>query len=177
MVAVIVAEKPSAARNMAEALGGTSGSYQGVAYEVAHLRGHLYEFADPSRMVPTDLAERYHRWDLVNLPWNPDDLTWKREPQPNAADVIARLAAALRRADEVVIATDLDPSGEGDLLAWECIDELGFGHKRFSRMEFTDESPASIQRAFTRRRAIRSMQDEGDYRKALYRSQFDYLSM
>ncbi|WP_328530119.1 DNA topoisomerase [Nocardioides sp. NBC_00368] len=177
MVAVIVAEKPSAARNMAQALGGTTGSYQGVAFEIAHLRGHLYEFADPSGMVPADLAERYQRWDLVNLPWNPDDLTWKREPQRNAAGVIARLAAALRRADEVVIATDVDPSGEGDLLAWECIDELGFGHKRFSRMEFTDESPASIRLAFTRRRAVRSMQEEGAYRKALYRSQFDYLSM
>lgn len=181
MVAVIVAEKPSAARNMAQALGGRTGSYQGVAYEIAHLRGHLYEFVEPSKMVPTGLAERYRQWDLANLPWNPDDLTWKRQAQRDVTDVIARLAAALRRADEVVIATDLDPSGEGDLLAWECIDELGFGRnfgdKRFSRMEFTDESPASIRGAFVRRRPIASMQEEGDYRKALYRSQFDYLTM
>jgi DNA topoisomerase-3 len=177
MVAVVVAEKPSAARNMASALGGTRGSYKGTAYEVASLRGHLYEFAQPHAMVDSSLADAYQNWDLGNLPWNPDDLTWKREPQKNVADVIKTLRSMLGRGDEIVIATDLDPSGEGDLLFWEAIDELGFHGKKFSRMEFTDESKASIQKAFEQRRPVRSMQDEGDYRKARYRSQWDFLSM
>ncbi|MFJ5071747.1 DNA topoisomerase [Kitasatospora sp. NPDC088556] len=177
MVAIVVAEKPSAARNMASALGGAKGSYKGTAYEVASLRGHLYEFAQPHAMVDPSLADAYQKWDLGNLPWDPDDLTWKREAQKNVADVIKTLRSALGRGDEIVIATDLDPSGEGDLLFWEAIDELGFHGKRFSRMEFTDESKASIQKAFERRRPVKSMQDESDYRKAMYRSQWDYLSM
>lgn len=177
MVAIVVAEKPSAARNMASALGGTKGSYKGTAYEVASLRGHLYEFAQPHAMVDSSLADAYQKWDLGNLPWNPQDLSWKREPQRNVADVIKTLRSALGRGDEIVIATDLDPSGEGDLLFWEAIDELGFHGKRFSRMEFTDESKASIQKAFEQRRPVNSMQDEGDYRKAMYRSQWDFLSM
>ncbi|ELP66328.1 DNA topoisomerase [Streptomyces turgidiscabies] len=177
MVAIVVAEKPSAARNMASALGGTKGSYKGTAYEVASLRGHLYEFAQPHAMVDSSLADAYLKWDLSNLPWDPDDLTWKREPQKNVADVIKTLRSALSRGDEIVIATDLDPSGEGDLLFWEAIDELGFHGKRFSRMEFTDESKASIQKAFEQRRPVKSMQNEGDYRKAMYRSQWDFLSM
>ncbi|NEA14217.1 type IA DNA topoisomerase [Streptomyces halstedii] len=177
MVTVVVAEKPSAARNMARALGGTKGSYKGTAYEVASLRGHLYEFAQPHAMVDSSLADIYQRWDLDNLPWDPDDLTWKREPQKSVADVIKTLRSTLGRGDEIVIATDLDPSGEGDLLFWEAIDELGFHGRRFSRMEFTDESKVSIQRAFEQRRPVKSMQDESDYRKAMYRSQWDYLSM
>lgn len=108
---------------------------------------------------------------------DPQDLSWKREPQKNVADVIKNLRAALGRGDEIVIATDLDPSGEGDLLFWEAVDELGFHGKQFSRMEFTDESKASIQKAFEQRRPVKSMQDEGDYRKAVYRSQWDFLSM
>ncbi|WP_030895377.1 DNA topoisomerase [Streptomyces sp. NRRL F-5053] len=179
MVAIVVAEKPSAARNMAAALGGQKGIYQGTAYEIAALRGHLYEFTPPHEMVPPSLAEKYRKWDLENLPWSPSDLSWKREPQKNADDVIRVLHNALTKGDEIVIATDLDPSGEGDLLFWEAIEELGFHRKRkrFSRMEFTDESPRSIQKAFQHRRPVASMQDEGDYRKAAYRTQFDFLSM
>ncbi|MCX5103574.1 DNA topoisomerase [Streptomyces sp. NBC_00439] len=177
MIAVVVAEKPSAARNMASALGGAKGSYKGTAYEVTNLRGHLYEFVQPHAMVDSSLADRYQNWDLGNLPWDPQDLSWKREPQKNVADVIKNLRAALGRGDEIVIATDLDPSGEGDLLFWEAVDELGFHGKQFSRMEFTDESKASIQKAFEQRRPVKSMQDEGDYRKAVYRSQWDFLSM
>ncbi|MEU7155990.1 DNA topoisomerase [Streptomyces chrestomyceticus] len=177
MVAIVVAEKPSAARNMASALGGTKGRYAGTAYEVTSLRGHLYEFVQPHAMVDSSLADTYQKWDLGNLPWNPQDLSWKREPQKNVADVIKTLRSALGRGDEIVIATDLDPSGEGDLLFWEAIDELGFHGKQFSRMEFTDESKASLRKAFEQRRPVKSMQDEGDYRKAMYRSQWDFLSM
>ena len=154
MVATIVAEKPSAARAMAAALGGPKGQYRGVDYEITNLRGHLYEFVAPDKMVDPSLAEKYQKWDLANLPWNPDDLTWKRAPQQNVSDVIKSLSAALQRGDEIVIATDLDPSGEGDLLFWEVIDELGFHGKRFSRMEFMDEAAASIQKAFQRQNEI-----------------------
>ncbi|MBK3582950.1 DNA topoisomerase I [Streptomyces sp. MBT57] len=177
MAVILVAEKPSAARNMASALGGRTGSYKGTVYEVASLRGHLYEFTQPHAMVDSSLADAYQKWDLSNLPWDPDHLMWKREPQKNAAGVIKTLRGALGRGDEIVIATDLDPSGEGDLLFWEAIDELGFHGKKFSRMEFTDESKASIQKAFEQRRPVKSMRDEGDYRKARYRSQWDFLSM
>lgn len=177
MVVIVVAEKPSAARNMTSALGGTKGCYKGTAYEVASLRGHLYEFAQPHAMVDPSLADAYQKWDLGNLPWSPEDLTWKREPQKNVADVIRTLRRTLSGGDEIVIATDLDPSGEGDLLFWEAIDELGFHDKKFSRMEFTDESKASLLKAFEQRRPVKSMQAEGDYRKAMYRSQWDFLSM
>lgn len=178
MTAIIVAEKPSQARNFATALGGTRGSYKGTPYEITHLRGHLYELVKPDEMAVDGRAAKYKQWSLANLPWDPDELTWKRRPEKDASDTLRDVKAALGRGDELVVATDLDPSGEGDLLFWEVIDELGFnsGGKTFSRMEFTDEAPASIQKAFVKRRPITSMTDEGNYRKAEYRNRWDYMS-
>ncbi len=182
MTTVIVAEKPSAARNMAAALGGATGQYQGVQYRIAHLRGHLYEFVPPNQpaaVVSTGLHEKYKSWDVANLPWDASELSWKREPRGDVARVIADLNRACSAATEIVIATDLDPSGEGDLLFWEAADELNLAKPgvKISRMEFLDESPASLQKAFAARRPVRSMWDEANYRKALYRAQWDYLSM
>lgn len=177
MTTVIVCEKPSAARNMASALGGTRGTFKSTGYEIVALAGHMYEYVSPSLMVPRNLSHRYHSWDLAYLPWDPDDLTWKRQEVPRAGTTLRTVAKAMGRADEIVIATDLDPTGEGDLLFWEVADELGIKGKRFSRMEFVDESAPSLREAFEHRRVVRSMLDEGDYRKALYRSQWDYLSL
>ena len=70
MVVGILTEKPSAARHFAAALGGMSGTYNGEQFVIAHARGHLYEFADPHRMVADpDLAGKYRTWSLENLPW------------------------------------------------------------------------------------------------------------
>ncbi len=55
--------------------------------------------------------------------------------------------------DEVCIATDVDPSGEGELLAWEALEKCGWNGKT-SRMYFTDEAPASVQKAFGGRKAL-----------------------
>ena len=57
------------------------------------------------------------------------------------------------------------------------MDGLGFKPKKWYRFYFEDESEKSIQKAFRNRVEIKSMLDDGDYRKALYRSQWDFLSM
>lgn len=178
MSVTIVTEKSSFAEHMATALGGMQGTYQGCDYEITHLNGHLYKFVDPEEMVPASLRDRYYSWDVAKLPWTVADLSWARRPRDEHASGIIRMVnEAIGRADEVVIATDLDPTGEGDLLFWEVIDELGLHTKTFSRMEFTDEMASSLQHAFTHRRPVTSMQSEGAYRKALYRAKFDYLSI
>lgn len=177
MTAVIVTEKESAAQNMAKALGGMRGTYDSTPYVITHLRGHLYEFVDVADMVSPDLKEKYRVWNLENLPWDVNDLTWKRRVTDRADTIATTVESAIRGADEVVIATDIDPSGEGDLLFWEVIVENNLTHQSFSRMEFTDEAPKSLQKAFTQRRTVTSMEDEGGYRKALFRAKWDYLSM
>lgn len=177
MVVGILTEKPSAARHFAAALGGESGRFNGESYVIATARGHLYEFVDPAKMVDPGLHEKYRKWDLGNLPWDPVDLSWALEPINGAGSVIQAAKKTLMACDEVVVATDVDPTGEGGMIAVNAFLEMGLRPKKWSRMYFTDEAPASLQKAFAARKQIPSLVDFDEYRKARYRSQFDLLSM
>lgn len=177
MVVGILTEKPSAARNLAAALGGMSGRFNGEEFVIAHARGHLYEFVDPHRMVAAEAAERYQKWDLANLPWEPSDFSWQLESIKDAESVAREVKQTLERCDELVIATDVDPTGEGGMIAVNAFRELRLRPATWSRMYFTDEAATSLQQAFTARRRIPSLDDFDEYRKAVYRSKFDFLSM
>lgn len=174
----ILTEKASAAKNFAKALGGPSGTYNGEKYVIAAASGHLYEFVEPEEMVPPSYADKIGGyWDLAKLPWDETQFLWSREQKHGAANTIARIKKTLSSCTTIVIGSDIDPTGEGDLLAWEIIAELGLDTKKIQRMEFVDEAPASIQQAFINRRDVTSMHDEPNYLKAEFRSRFDLLSM
>ncbi len=177
MVIGILTEKPSAARHFAAALGGASGTYDGERFVIAHARGHLYEFVEPHKMVDASLEARYEKWDLANLPWDAAAMDWSLEPIKDTVQVRNDLRSTLSRCDEIVCATDVDPTGEGGLIAVNAFLELGLRPKRWSRMYFTDEAPTSLRRAFSDRKPITSLADFDEYRKARYRAQFDLLSM
>lgn len=175
----ILAEKPSAAKNFAAALGGSmsGGTYNGEQFMIVVARGHLYEFKDPSQMVPPELSAQYKDWNIGYLPWNEKDFVWQRVPKKDVKQHLHDMKKQLDKCDEVCIATDVDPTGEGELLAWEILDELNIKPKKFSRMYFVDESEKEVQKAFVNRKVIPSMLQDMDYVKANYRSQWDLLSM
>lgn len=173
----ILNEKPSQMRNFAKALGGQSGTYNGEAFTLVAARGHLYEYVDPEKQVAPALASQYHSWNIENLPWNEKDLNWKRDKKKDISSTLKQIKDVLSKCDEICIATDDDPTGEGELLAWEILDELNLRPKKWSRMYFADEAPNSIQDAFKKRKTIPSMAQDMDYVKALYRSKWDFLSM
>ena len=174
---VILAEKPSAARNFAKALGGMSGTYNGEKYRIVNSYGHIYEYPNKvSALVPADKKEKYEKWEVGNLPWDPDDFTWKINPKENAKEAIETIKSALETATEVCVATDNDPTGEGDLLAWEILLALKWKGKT-TRMIFDDESEKSIQKSFPARTVVSSPEKHGPFVKARARSKFDYLSM
>ena len=75
-----------------------------------------------------------------------------------------------------MIATDVDPSGEGELLAWEALEKCGWRGPT-KRMYFADEAPASVQKAFRERKTLPSMDKDGDYVKAVVRERWDLASM
>lgn len=174
---VIIAEKPSAMRNMAKALGGTSGVFAGENFELVCARGHLYELLKPHEQVDAGLAEYYNIWSLQNLPWNPDDFAWKFTKQKDVASVLSAIKTACKDAAECVCATDVDPSGEGFTIFTEIVDNLPIRCKKFSRMYFMDESVKSIQKAFRERKEIPDIHRHDEYMKATYRSSWDFLSM
>lgn len=173
----ILNEKPSQMRNFAKALGGQSGTYNGEAFTLVAARGHLYEYVDPEKQVAPALASQYHSWNIENLPWNEKDLNWKRDKKKDTSSTLKQIKDVLSKCDEICIATDDDPTGEGELLAWEILNELNLRPKKWSRMYFADEAPNSIQDAFKKRKTIPSMAQDMDYVKALYRSKWDFLSM
>lgn len=96
---------------------------------------------------------------------------------PDAKSLLAETKATPSTCETVRNAADLDPTGEGSLLGWEIVEYLGLEGKKLERMEFLDETPASLRKAFSKRRAVTSIESEGDYRKADFRSKWDMLSM
>lgn len=173
---LILAEKPSAKRNFAKALDGTSGTYGGSQYKICALRGHVMGLLPPDKQVPAEQSEAMQKWSLEGLPWDLGQFAWKKGVLKGCSDVISELKRELAGVDEVCIATDVDPSGEGELLAWEALEKCGW-HGKTSRMYFTDEAPASVQKAFKGRKMLGAMEEDGDFVKAHVRERWDLASM
>lgn len=173
----ILTEKPSAKRNFIKALGGERGTFNGEKYVIVNALGHLYELKDPKLQVDKNLQRKYSSWSLNNLPWNYDDFKWEYKVSQGGQKYLKQIKDELKNCDEIVIATDIDPTGEGDLLAAEIIFEQKLDKKKLTRMEFTDESKRSLQEAFKNRRPIPDLSKDLNYQKALFRSKWDFMSM
>lgn len=174
----LVCEKASAAKNFEKALGGKTGIYNGENYMITNLSGHVMSFPnDPDKLVPGEKKEKYKSWALHNLPWDAADFNWRKIVVKDKKKTYDAVKNACSKADEIVIATDDDPSGEGTLLAAEVLLSYKLKNKKYSRMFFVDESAKSIQEAFKKRVPIPVLKEERDYIKADYRSKWDYLSM
>lgn len=171
-------EKNSAKENFAKAFGGTKGTYKGNSFVISNLVGHVYEFLEPHEMVNPELSKKYKSWDITNLPWNLNDFNWKQKITKGKKDVVMNLVKTFKDCDEIIIATDIDPSGEGFLLAAEFLLNTNiYNGKRITRMEFVDESPKSLQKAFETRKEVKNITENVEYKKAIFRSKWDYLSM
>lgn len=173
----ILCEKPSAGRNFAKALGGMSGTYNGEQYVIACARGHLFELKQPDEQVAAGLSAKYKSWSLANLPWDEHDFGWKRERKKDVAQALSQIKNTFASCDEICVACDVDPSGEGFLLGAEVLEELKLRPKKWSRMYFTDEAAKSIQQAFVQRKVVPVLQQDPEYRMAFYRSKWDFMSM
>ena len=180
----ILAEKSSAARSFANALGGMRGSFEGEPYVITASAGHLYEFFEPHEMVPDDKGDQYKYWNIKNLPWDERDFHWKKRIKKDtksgytsASKRMTEIKNVLKDCDEIVIATDVDPSGEGDLLAWEILQNIPLRGKKVTRMYHNDESEKEVIRAFKERKEIPDYRKDALYKKADFRSKWDYLSM
>lgn len=172
----ILFEKPDAMRDGMKAFGGSQGTFNGENFVTVASVGHIYGYdTDMTKQVPAHLKEKYKSWDLANLPWEWQDLLWKRTC--TKPDVAKRLKATLSKCDEIVIATDYDVTGEGGLIAGEILIELGLTHKKISRMIFFDEAPTTLQNAFINRKPVPSIETFDEYVQAETRARTDFLTM
>lgn len=184
---LIITEKPSAAQNFVKALGGKVGQFEGNNFNITNLRGHVMTLKEPEEMVPAELQKVYKSWTLKYMPWQISDFKWQRTYVRNRNLRTGKLESTKKIVDDIkaeskkgydalVIATDTDPSGEGDLLAWEAIDAIGW-RGQVLRANFMDESPKSIKAAMRRLTDVTDKWQHGAYLKGESRNRWDFMSM
>ncbi|MGQ7247045.1 DNA topoisomerase III [Halomonas sp. V046] len=141
---LIIAEKPSLARAIAEALPAPAHKKDGYLVagdtQVTWCLGHLLEQAPPDAYDPA-----YKPWRRDHLPIVPT--RWKLSPRPKARGQLAVIRARLKQADHVVHAGD--PDREGQLLVQEVIEYLGFKGP-VSRLLISDLNLPAVRRSLSR---------------------------
>lgn len=169
----ILCEKKSAADNYATALGGYSGVFEGQQYVICHGAGHIYEFVEPADMVDKSLYDKYHTWSLDNMPWKHSDLSFKRKVSKDKANLRDIIKTTFAKCDEIAVATDVDPTGEGGLLGGEIIIGCSLTTKKITRVKHLSETPKDICNAFRAREVI-DIHNWDEYMKAYFRARLDF---
>lgn len=169
----ILCEKKSAADNYATALGGYSGAFEGQQYVICHAAGHIYEFVEPADMVDKGLTDKYYKWSLDNMPWKHSDLQFKRKVSSGKANLRDNIKTTFAKCDEIAVATDVDPTGEGGLLGGEIIMGCGLTTKKITRVKHLSETPKDICNAFRAREVI-DIHNWDEYMKAYFRARLDF---
>jgi len=184
---LILTEKPSAAANFVKALGGKTGTFNNFTYKITNLRGHVMTLKDPEEMVAEDLKKQYKSWLVKHLPWDLNDFSWERtyirqrNMRTGKTESTKKIIDELKKEaktgyDAIVIATDTDPSGEGELLAWEALDAIKW-RGQVLRVNFMDESATGIKTAMMNLRDVSDKQQDGEYIKGESRNRWDFASM
>ena len=163
---LFIAEKPSLARAIAEALPGPQKRVRshiecGAGDVVAWCAGHILQMAPPE-----SYGDAYRTWRLESLPIAPSD--WKLEV--SSPELVASIRRLLRDAKRVVHAGD--PDREGQLLVDEVLHFLGY-RGPVDRLLVRDLSPEAV------RRQLGALEPNGKYRSlyesALARQRADWL--
>lgn len=107
---VVLAEKPSVARDLARVLGchkKGNGFLEGDKYVVTWALGHLVELADPEQY-----DGKYKEWKLEDLPMLPEDLHLTVIRQTNRQYQAVKSQLLRKDVDDIIIATDAGREGE-----------------------------------------------------------------
>ncbi len=141
---VILAEKPSVARDLARFLGAKSkkdGYYEGSGYQVTWAYGHLVTLKEPHDYDPA-----LKRWRLGPLPFIPERFGLKVLNTKIARKQYRIVKSLFRGASELICATDAGREGE---LIFRYIQQLsGCTRKPFKRLWLSSLTPKAIRAAF-----------------------------
>ena len=166
--ALILTEKPSVARDIAEALGGFTeheGYWESDASVLTFAVGHLFELLEPEELDP-----KYKRWTLDVLPILPERFELKKKKgHTDRVRIIQKLA---ERKDVDRIVNACDAGREGELIFREVISYLGV-EKPVSRLWLQSMTTDAIRDGFARLRPGREL--EGLGQAAECRARADWL--
>ncbi len=177
---LVIAEKPSAAQNFATALGGMSGTFEGDTFAIVNLFGHILAYDTPEKVAYPNYAETVGKFENIdNLPWQPNYFDFDKKIIPNdkrkesAINVISSIKGYLKEGYIPVIASDIDPMGEGDVLVQEVLNYVSYKGKVY-REYHADEAPKSIQKAMKEKKDVTARNDA--YVAGMTRSGLDFLT-
>lgn len=165
---VVLAEKPSVARDIARVLGchkKGNGFLEGTQYIVTWALGHLVTHADPEQY-----DNSYKEWKLEDLPILPQP--FKLVPIKQTMKQFNAVKAQLNRPDvkEVIIATDA--GREGELVA-RWILEKAKSRKPVKRLWISSVTDQAIQKGFRELKDGRAY--EHLYEAAVARAEADWV--
>lgn len=168
MKALVIAEKPSVARDIARVLGckkKTEGAIEGENYIVTWGLGHLVTLADPE-----DYDKRFKEWKMEDLPLMPK--VFRLEVIRQTAKQYQAVKAQLFRKDvgEIIIATDA--GREGELVA-RLILKKAECRKPLKRLWISSVTDKAIREGFARLKDGREY--EALYDAAMCRAEADWL--
>ena len=110
MKKLIVAEKPSVARDIARVLGvkgRAEGYIDGEDYAVTWALGHLVALCEPD-----ELDDRYKKWRWDDLPIIPDDIPLKVLPKTRSQFSVVKKLMNSKEISSIICATDSAREGE-----------------------------------------------------------------
>ena len=144
---VVVAEKPSVARDLAKVLGASKradGYLEGNGWQVTWAIGHLVQLKTPDEYDPA-----LKRWSLDRLPFVPERFEL-RPSDGSTRQQLEVVAGLCRTADELVCATDA--GREGELIFRYILDWAGLAGRPHTRLWLSSLTEEAIQQAFANRK-------------------------
>lgn len=172
MSRLIIAEKPSLARAIADALPKPHKKEQGCIRcangdVVTWCIGHLLEQVEPDAY-----DERYKKWNMVDLPIIPQQ--WQLRPRKSSSQQLTVVRKLLKDANQIIHAGD--PDREGQLLVDEVLDYCKVPNSKketVQRLLISDLNLSAVKRALQGLRSNREFIPLSV--SALARSRADWL--
>lgn len=168
MKQLILAEKPSVAKDLSRVLGATQKQknyYEGPTVIVTWALGHLLGLK-----MPEDLNKEWQTWQLETLPMIPKKIGI--QPLPKTGHQLKAIKQLAQRKDvkELIIATDA--GREGELVARWIIEWIRFD-KPIKRLWISSQTDKAIKEGFQK---LKPAQEYNHlYQSALARAQADWL--
>ena len=165
---LVIAEKPSVARSIAEVIGATEtsdGYMEGNGYIVSWCVGHLVELAQPE-----SYGEQWKKWTYESLHVTPE--TWQYEVKPDTKAQYDVLFKLMHRKDVSATICATDAGREGELI-FRLVYEMAGCDKPIKRLWISSMEETAIREGFE------NLQPGSDYdnlyHSALCRQEADWL--
>lgn len=159
---LIIAEKPSLARNIVSAIGKMNkkgGYFEGSGYIVTWAFGHLFSLADIEYYSPTESG----RWSMENIPCFPEKFHFElKHDKGGSVDSGVKgqfetIKMLCNRSDVDTIVNAGDSDREGEIIVRICVDKTGVSGKAFKRLWLPDQTEETISEG------LKTMKDETEY--------------